>query len=477
MEEKLEERGRLGFGATIMGRNYQTLSPATGKIHKEFPVISNEEARHALNTAHSCYTQDWQFRPVSERARIVAGAAKLMRAQIDSLANLATLEMGKLIDSSKAELELSASILEYYAEHAADFLKPTTIPEHPGAVVHTQPIGVILAIEPWNFPYYQLARVAGPQIMAGNVVIVKDARNVPQCTEAFARLFKEAGAPEGVYTNLLCSFDAVNALIDDFRVRGITLTGSETSGAEVAERAGRNLKKVVLELGGSDPFIVLEDADLEKAVADGVDGRLSVMGQECTASKRFIIVGKERGRLFQQGMKKAFDALKFGDPADSATTLGPLSSEKAVTGLLKQIETAKEHGAKVVAGGKRIDHPGFYMEPTIVTDITPSNPLFQEETFGPVASLYIVSSEEEAIEIANATKFGLGASVYCKNEAHAQEVALKIDSGMVYINSPAHSNFAPELPFGGVKNSGFGRELGELGFGEFVNRKLVTSAQ
>lgn len=460
-----------------MGRNYQTLSPATGKLHKEFPEISNEEARHALDTAHNCYTQDWRFRPVSERARIVAGAAKLLRQQIDSLANLATLEMGKLIDSSKAELELSASILEYYAEHAAGFLKPTAVPEHPGAVMHTQPVGVILAIEPWNFPYYQLARVAGPQIMAGNVVLVKDARNVPQCTEAFARLFRDAGAPEGVYTNLLCSFDSVNALIDDFRVRGITLTGSETSGAEVAERAGRNLKKVVLELGGSDPFIVLEDADLEKAVADGVDGRLSVMGQECTASKRFIIVGKERGRLFQQGMKKAFDALKLGDPADSATTLGPLSSEKAVTGLLKQIETAKEHGATVVTGGKRIDHPGFYMEPTIVTDISPSNPLFQEETFGPVASLYVVSTEEEAIEIANATKFGLGASVYCKNEAHANEVALKIESGMVYINSPAHSNFAPELPFGGVKNSGFGRELGELGFSEFVNQKLITRAQ
>ncbi|TVY36327.1 Succinate-semialdehyde dehydrogenase [NADP(+)] [Lachnellula subtilissima] len=446
-----------------MSRNYHSLSPATGKLHKEFPEISNEEALHALDTAHNCYEQDWRFRPVSERARIVAGAAKLMRAQIDSLANLATLEMGKLISSSKDEIELSASILEYYAEHAAEFLKPTAIPEHPGAVMHTQPTGVILAIEPWNFPYYQLARVAGPQIMAGNVVIVKDARNIPQCTEAFARLFRDAGAPEGVYTNLLCSFDAVNTFIDDFRVRGITLTGSETSGAEVAERAGRNLKKVVLELGGSDPFIVLEDADLEKS-----RGR-----------RRFgsIIGHGTRVRLFQQGMEKAFSALKLGDPADSATSLGPLSSEKAVTGLLKQIETAKEHGAKVVAGGKRIDRPGFYLEPTIVTDITPSNPLFHEETFGPVVSLYTVSTEEEAIKIANATKFGLGASVYCRNETHAQEVALKIDSGMVYINSPAHENFAPELPFGGVKNSGFGRELGELGFGEFVNRKLITSTQ
>jgi len=457
-----------------MGRNYQTLNPATGKLLKEFPEISDVEVQLALDVAQDRYEKDWRFRPVAERARVVAKVAALMREKIDELAGYITLEMGKLIDQSRAEVELSAAILEYYATHAEEFLKTRPVPEAPGSVIVTEPTGVILAIEPWNFPYYQLARVAGPQIVAGNVVIVKDARNVPQCAVAFANLFKEADAPDGVYTNLLCSFDQVDALIDDFRVRGVTLTGSELAGAQVAERAGRQLKKVVLELGGSDPFIVLEDAQLDHAVVEGADGRLKVMGQECVSSKRFIIVGKERGRLFLEGLVREFEILKVGDPSDSSTTLGPLVSESALNHLLKQIETAKAHGARIVMGGKRISRPGFYIEPTIITDIAEDNPLFQEETFGPIAAFYVVDNEEQAIKLANATKFGLGASVFGGDIAHAQAVAAKIDSGMVFINSAAY--FAPELPFGGVKNSGFGRELGDLGIGEFVNRKLIRTA-
>ncbi|KAE8446249.1 hypothetical protein EG329_012335 [Mollisiaceae sp. DMI_Dod_QoI] len=455
-------------------RNYQTLSPATGKLLHSFPEISNEEVQTALDQAHTRYNQDWRFRPVFERARIIEKAANIMRVQATELASLITLEMGKLISQALSEVELSASILEYYATHAETLLKPVEVPEAPGSVIITQPIGVLMAIEPWNFPYYQLARVAGPQLVAGNVMIVKHARNVPQCALAFARVLEEAGAPEGVYTNLFCSFDQVNTLIDDFRVRGVTLTGGERAGAKIAERAGRNLKKVVLELGGSDPFIVLEDADLEKAVEQGALGRLMVMGQVCVAAKRFIIIGKERGRLFLEGLVKAFSALKAGVPEDEETTLGPLVSEQGMKTLLEQIETAKKHGAKVVMGGHRVDRPGFYVEPTIITDITSDNPLFQEETFGPVAAIYVVESEIEAIELANATKFGLGASVFGADLERARMVAGRIQSGMVFINSAAY--FAPELPFGGVKNSGFGRELGEMGIGEFVNRKLVRTA-
>lgn len=455
-------------------RNYHSLNPATGKMVKEFPEISTAEVQQALEKAHSCYENDWRFRSIAERARVVAKAAVIMREKAEELAGYVTFEMGKLIDQSRFEVELSAAILEYYATHAEQLLQTRPISEAPGSVIASEPIGVLMAVEPWNFPYYQLARVAGPQLVVGNVVMVKHARNVPQCAMAFARVLEEAGAPEGAYTNLFCSFHHVNMLIDDFRVRGVTLTGSEQAGAAVAERAGRQIKKVVLELGGSDPFIVLEDAKLEYAISQGAEGRLRVMGQECTSSKRFIIVGKERGQIFLEGLVQAMGNLKVGDPADSATTLGPLSSEQTLMDLVKQIHSAKAHGARIVLGGNRIHRPGFYIEPTVITDITPDNPLYQQETFGPVASVYVVDNEDQAIKVANATHFGLGASIFSTDIAHAQELARRIDSGMVFINSPAY--FAPELPFGGVKNSGFGRETGELGIGEFINYKLIRVA-
>ncbi|KAF7556351.1 hypothetical protein G7046_g6329 [Stylonectria norvegica] len=453
--------------------NYRSINPATGQLVQEFPEIPDDEVYAALDKAQSAF-ENWRFRPVAERALVVGKAAAIMREKADYMAALITLEMGKLLTEARAEVELSAAILEYYATHAEQFLQTQPVPEAPNCIITTEPIGVIMAIEPWNFPYYQLARVAGPQVVAGNVVIAKGARNVPQCALAFVQVLEEAGTPEGVYTNLFCGFEQLHGLIKDFRVRGVTLTGSERAGAAVAEQAGRHLKKVVLELGGSDPFIVLEDANLEEAIAHGAEGRMQVTGQECVASKRFIVVGKDRGRLFLEGLVNAFSILKVGDPADESTTLGPLSSESAVTDLLKQVGVAKAHGARVVLGGKRIDRPGFYMEPTIITEITSDNPLFQEETFGPVASFYVVDNEEQAISLANATTFGLGASVFGEDIAHAQAVAARVESGMVFINSaPA---LGPELPFGGVKNSGFGRELGELGIGEFVNRKLIRTA-
>ncbi|CAN7668743.1 NAD-dependent succinate-semialdehyde dehydrogenase [Caballeronia sp. LjRoot34] len=454
---------------------YQTINPATGKLVKSFLEISDAEAFGALETADHIYRSDWQHRSVAQRAQVVARAAAILRDKAEEYAQYMTLEVGKLIDQSRYEVGLSAAILEYYANHAEAFLKAKPLPEAPESVVVTQPIGVILGIEPWNFPYYQLARVAAPQIVAGNVVIMKHAPSVPQCALAFARLFEEAGAPAGVYTNVFASVDQIGNLIDDFRVRGVTLTGSERAGAAVAERAGRALKKVVLELGGSDPFIVLEDAPLEDALNAAAVGRMICMGQACVASKRFIVIGKERGKQFLEGLVKRMGSLTPGDPADNKTSLGPVVSEQALEGLLRQISGAAAHGARIVIGGKRVDRPGFYLEPTIITDIAKDNPLFQQETFGPVASFYVVDNVEEAIKLANATKFGLGSAVFGGDVKRAQEVAQKIESGMVFINSCAYTG--PETPFGGVKNSGWGRELGEAGIGEFVNHKLIRTAE
>jgi succinate-semialdehyde dehydrogenase/glutarate-semialdehyde dehydrogenase len=453
---------------------YQTINPATGELLKTYPEISNTEALSILSTAQTTYETDWRLRPISSRAQLISKAASILRSKVEEYAHYITLEMGKLIDQARGEVLLSAAILDYYAQHGEEFLATTTFPDAPGSIVVSEPIGVILAVEPWNFPYYQLARVAGPQLVAGNVVICKHASNVPQCAIAFARLFEEAGAPAGVYSNILGSVSQVNLLIDDFRVRGVTLTGCEKAGKSVAARAGLNLKKVVLELGGSDPFVVLEDADLELALDQAEKGRMENTGQGCICSKRFIIVGKERGGIFLDGLVKKMGSVAAGDPFDPKTQLGPLVSEGALKGLLGQIEGAKDAGARIVLGGKQISRPGFYLEPTIITDITEDNPLYQEETFGPIASVYVVESEEEAIQLANATQFGLGSAVFSTDIEHAQQVARRIESGMVFINSAGLTS--PELPFGGIKNSGFGRELSELGVGEFLNKKLIRVA-
>lgn len=453
---------------------YRTLNPATGEVIKEFPYQTEAEVATALTDAHNCYLQDWKRRSIAERSSIVANAARILREKRDEYAAYAVLEMGKLIDEAYYEVDISAAIIEYYASHGEVFLAPRTLPDAPGATLVTEPIGVLLAIEPWNYPYYQLARVAGPQLVAGNVLMVKHARNVPQCALAFARLFEEAGAPVGTYTNLFCSPDQASTLIEDARIRGVTLTGSEQAGRAVGERAGRHLKKAVLELGGSDPALILEDAALEHAIKQCTVGRMMNMGQACAGTKRVIVVGKERGEQMLAGLASAFASLRAGDPGDRATSIGPVNSEAALDDLLDQVKRASEAGARVVVGGKRLDRPGFYMEPTIITGIAEENPLFQEETFGPVLSFYVVETEQEAIRIANATHFGLGASVYSDDIDHAKEIGSHLDCGMVFINSFVYSG--PEVPFGGVKNSGFGRELSELGIGEFINRKLVRVA-
>jgi succinate-semialdehyde dehydrogenase/glutarate-semialdehyde dehydrogenase len=453
---------------------YQTINPATGELLASYDDISDPLLEAKLAAAHRAFETDWRRRPVSERAGIVSRAAALLRENAEEYAGYLTLEMGKRRAEALKEVESSASILDYYAKHAHAYLQPRPIAETPGAAVHVEPIGVLFGIEPWNFPYYQIARVAGPQLMVGNVLLLKHAESVPQSALAFARLFEQAGAPEGVYTNLFISIEQAGRVIDDPRVQGVTLTGSERAGAAVAERAGRNLKKVVLELGGSDPLIVLEDAPLDWAIQSAVTGRMLNAGQCCVGSKRIIVVGKARGDAFLEGFAKRMAALEAGDPADPATAVAPLASERALNLLLEQIDRASAHGARIVCGGKRVERPGFYLQPTILAGIEQENPVFAEELFGPVAAFHVVEDEAAAIALANGTPYGLGASVFTADTERGERVAAQIDSGMVFINQPFGTS--AELPFGGIKRSGFGRELSQLGFDEFVNKKLIKVA-
>ena len=369
---------------------------------------------------------------------------------------------------------MSADIIDYYANHAQEFLATEQLTPSSGAAeVTSTPFGVLFGVQPWNFPYYQLTRFAAPNIMAGNVVMVKHASCVPQCAIAFEKLWRDAGAPSGLYTNLFISHDQVNQVIDDPRVKGVALTGSVEAGKVVAARAGSNLKKSTMELGGNDAFIVLEDADLDKAVEWGVWAKMNNTGQCCVAAKRFVIV-EALADKFMAKFQSVLSALTPGDPMDATTTLGPMSTEGALLKLLGQVKQAVDGGAKLVIGGGRIDRPGSFMQPTILTDIAPDNSAFRDELFGPVALFFRVKDEDAAIALANDSDFGLGASIFTRDEARGRRVADRIDTGMVFVNHPTWT--AADLPFGGVKNSGYGRELSSMGIQEFVNKKLVRVA-
>jgi len=339
--------------------------------------------------------------------------------------------------------------------------------------METSPFGVLFCVEPWNFPYYQLARVAGAQLMAGNTIVVKHAGCVPQCAIAFEKLFRDAGAPAGAYTNLLISHEQSDMIIGDPRIKGVALTGSVEAGKAVAARAGQFLKKTSMELGGSDAFIVLDDADLDATIPWAVWGRMYNGGQTCCAAKRFIVLESIADEFIAR-FKTALSALTPGDPMDEKTSHGPMSTEDALLQLVKQVDTAVQHGAKVLMGGKRLDRPGSFMEITILTDIQPDNPAFRGEFFGPVASFFRVNDEAAAIALANDSDFGLGGSVFTKDVARGRRVASLVDTGMMFINNIDWAD--AELPFGGIKNSGYGRELGNLGIQEFVNKKLVRIA-
>ena len=452
---------------------YQSVNPYDGKILKTFEETSDKQLEAGIATAATCF-ETWRHKTFAQRAAVAAKAAAIMRARVDEFARPVTLEMGKLIDEARGEVVLSADIIDYYARNAERFLAPQHLTPGSGeAEVESSPIGVLFGVEPWNFPYYQLVRFAAPNLMAGNVVMVKHAASVPQCAIAFEKLWLEAGAPAGAYTNLLISYDQVNRMIDDPRIKGVALTGSGEAGKRVAGRAGQNLKKSTMELGGSDAFIVLEDADLDKTVKWAVWGKMNNMGQSCVAAKRFIVV-EELADRFLDKFQTALAALKPGDPMDRATTLGPLSTEAALVNLLDQVTRAVAKGATVVMGGKRVDRPGAFMQPTILTDITPDNPAFREEFFGPVALFFRVKDEDGAVTLANDSDYGLGGSVFTRDIARGKRVASRVDTGMMFINQPTWT--APDLPFGGIKNSGYGRELSSLGIQEFVNKKLVRVA-
>ena len=451
---------------------YQSVNPFDNTLSQSFDDISDQLLETKLAAAAACFAT-WRHTPYAERAAIIARAAVVLHDQADRFAAIMTREMGKRIAEARGEVEFSAQILAYYAENAERFLAPVTLhPKAGEAHMESSPIGVIFGVEPWNFPYYQLARVAGPHLMAGNTLVIKHAGCVPQCAMAFEQLFLDAGAPAGLYTNLLISHAQSDRVVDDPRIKGVALTGSVAAGRSLAARAGQNLKPSSMELGGSDAFIVLEDADMDHTVKWAVWGRMYNDGHTCCAAKRFIVLDAVAD-VFLAKFQAALGALKAGDPMDAATTLGPLSTESALLDLLKQVESAVSHGARVVIGGKRIDRPGAFMQPTILADIAPANPAFRDEFFGPVAMFFRVKDEDAAIALANDSDFGLGGSVFTKDLARGQRVASRVDTGMMFVNNISWSD--AELPFGGIKDSGYGRELGDMGIQAFVNKKLVRT--
>jgi succinate-semialdehyde dehydrogenase/glutarate-semialdehyde dehydrogenase len=448
----------------------QSINPYTLEKLKSYKEMTTSEIEYAIAKAAETY-QTWKFTSFEDRAKVVHKVASILRERKAELSKLITLEMGKLIKQSEYEIEYAASIFDYYGKNAKEFLADEILKVDSGeAFIRKSPVGVLLGVEPWNFPFYQVARFAAPNIMIGNTILLKHASNVPQCAEAIDNIFKEASAPEGLYTNLFISGSKISTLLDDKRIQGASLTGSEKAGASLAEAAAKNIKKSVLELGGSDPFIVLEDADIDKASDLAIYGRTVNNGQSCVASKRFIVVEEVAGEFLSK-FKAKMSALKLGNPMDIETQLGPLSSEEALQALVAQVEKAVSQGATIETGGKKAALKGNFMQPTIISNITPKMDVFMEELFGPVASFYVVKNEEEAIKLANATDFGLGGCVFSKDIERAKNVANQIDSGMIFINHPTKS--ATDLPFGGTKRSGYGRELAALGIDEFVNKKLI----
>jgi len=451
---------------------YQTVNPANNKLIKEYSSHTDADVEAALSTADALYHSDWSKGSIDKRLAVLHKLADLIDSRTEELAKIASVEMGKLIAQSRGEVKLCAQIARYYADNAKQFLAPVKYPSEMGeAWVEHHPIGVVMAVEPWNFPYYQLMRVLAPNLAAGNPVLAKHASIVPHCAETFAHLVREAGAPDGAWTNLFISSDQVANIIADDRVQGAALTGSEKGGSMGAAQAEKHSKHSALELGGNDVVVVLDDADLGKAVKIGVNARLANAGQVCTAAKRFIVHEKV-AEQFLTKYTEAFRAITIGDPLDENTRLGPLSSKDALETLTKQVDEAVKNGATLHYGGKPVQREGSFFEPTILTNITRDNPAYFEEFFGPVAQVYVVKNDDEAVKLANDSHYGLGGAVFSKDIDRAKKMASRIETGMVWINWLTDT--APELPFGGVKRSGYGRELSDLGIKEFVNQKLVV---
>ncbi|XQA73101.1 NAD-dependent succinate-semialdehyde dehydrogenase [Xanthomonas sacchari] len=452
---------------------YATRNPYTGELLATFPEATDAQVLAAIDAADAAF-QQWKQALFAERARVMHAAARLLRANTREYACLLTLEMGKLIGEAEAEVRLSADIFEYYAVNAERLLAPEHLPvadpaEGRAMVVH-EPLGVLLAIEPWNFPYYQIARIIAPQLSAGNTVLLKHASNVPQCAAKFEALMAEAGLPAGAFVNLYATRGQVETILNDPRVHGVALTGSEGAGAIVAAQAAKALKKSTMELGGADAFVVLDDAPLEKTVKWAVFGRHWNGGQVCVSSKRMIVV-QEVYDEFLQRYRAGVAALRAGDPMDPATTLAPLSSQGAADDLKRQIAEAVRHGATATEVGPPVPVHGAFVQPTFLTDVGPDNPAYHQEFFGPVSMLFRARDEDDAVRIANDSPFGLGGSVFTGDDARGVAVARRISTGMVFVNHP--TMVKADLPFGGVRRSGYGRELIGLGIKEFVNHKLI----
>ena len=449
---------------------YASINPATGQTLQEFDLLDGAGVESALARSHSAFAT-WRATDVQQRAQVLTRTAELYLERIDELARTMSLEMGKPLREARGEIKLTAAIYAYYGEHGPSFLADEPL-DVAGAdsVVRREPVGALLGIMPWNYPHYQVARFAGPNLVLGNTIVLKHAPSTPQSALLIEQLLRDAGVPEDAYVNVFASNDQIAQMIADPRIQGVSLTGSERAGAAVAETAGRNLKKAVLELGGSDSFIVLDAPDLDATVAAAGRARLGNAGQACNAAKRFIVMAAVYDE-FVAKLSAAFEQIVPGDPLDKATTLGPLSSARALDMLMEQVETAITEGATVLTGGHRIDGPGFFMQPTLLADVTPGMRAFSEELFGPVGVVYRVSSAEEAVALANSSPFGLSGSVWSGDVDKARAVADRLEVGMAFVNE--HGTTLPGLPFGGVKRSGFGRELGPWGIEEFANKKLV----
>lgn len=447
-----------------------TVNPATGKTIRTFEPFTATRVGECLDRAATAY---WAHRRTTfaDRAQRMLKAAAILEAECPALGRLMTLEMGKPIGAAIAEAEKCATACRYYAENAEHFLADQPVKMEGGkSWVAFQPIGVVLAIMPWNFPFWQVFRFAAPALMAGNVGVLKHASNVPQCALAIEDVFRRAGFPDGVFQTLLIGSDLVEGIVADKRIAAVTLTGSEGAGRSVAGVAGKNLKKSVMELGGSDPFVVMPSADLEQAVSTAVTARMINNGQSCIAAKRFIIHEK----IYDEFLKRfvaGVSAIRIGDPMDEKAQLGPLATGAIRDGLDNQVKASVAAGARLLTGGKKLEGEGYFYAPTVLADIPPSAPAAQEELFGPVASVFKAKDLADAIRIANGTSFGLGASAWTRDAAERDAFVAEIESGLLFINGMVASD--PRLPFGGVKNSGFGRELGEFGIREFVNIKSV----
>ena len=450
-----------------------SINPSTGETVKEFAPFGDDEIENRLERAGNAFDHH-RREPLPKRAQLMIAVASLLEQEKKELARIMTTEMGKLLGAAVEEVEKCVRGCRYYAENAERFLEDeVTLTGAAKSYVHYEPLGTILAIMPWNFPFWQVFRFAVPALMAGNVGLLKHAANVPQCALAIEEIFCRAGFDPGVFQALLIESDRVEKLIVDPRVKAVTLTGSEKAGAAVASTAGREIKKAVLELGGSDAFIVMPSADFKNAISTAVKARTINTGQSCIAAKRLLIADKIYDDFVRQFVER-MSALRVGDPFDETTEIGPLATEQIREGVHEQVQKSVAAGAKLLTGGNRIHGPGFFYEPTVLVNVPKNSPAYREEIFGPVASIFRVRDPAEAIEIANDTPFGLGASAWTNEPAEQALFASELESGMVFINAMVASD--PRVPFGGVKRSGFGRELGVAGIREFVNAKTIWVA-